>query len=76
MKTTIIEIDSELLFHFNRVAAVLGIAPAKYIESFLKELPANLGLDPVLFVANESLAGHTSLESSQRQPRCGLKPMR
>jgi hypothetical protein len=52
MKTTI-EIDSDLLVTFNRISAVLGIPAAQYIESYLKDLPANLGQDPVLHVADE-----------------------
>jgi hypothetical protein len=52
MKTTI-EIDSDLLVQFNRISDILGISPAKYVESYLKALPADLGLDPVLHVANE-----------------------
>jgi hypothetical protein len=54
MKTKVpIEIDSDLLVQFNRISAILGISPAEYVESYLKDLPANLGLDPVLYVANE-----------------------
>jgi hypothetical protein len=52
MKITI-DIDSSLLVQFNRVSAVLGVSPDRYIESYQKDLPANLGRDPVLFVANE-----------------------
>jgi hypothetical protein len=52
VKTTV-EIDSDLLVQFNRISAILGISPARYIESYLKDLPANLGQDPVLHVSNE-----------------------
>jgi hypothetical protein len=52
MKTPI-EIDSDLLVHFNRISAILGISPAKYIETYLKDLSADLGHDPALHVANE-----------------------
>jgi hypothetical protein len=48
-----IEIDSDLLVQFNRISAVLGISPARYIESYLKDLLASLGQDPALYVANE-----------------------
>jgi hypothetical protein len=48
-----IEIDSDLLVQFNRISAVLGISPARYIETYLKDLLASLGQDPALYVANE-----------------------
>jgi hypothetical protein len=51
---TSIEIDSDLLIQFNWISAILGISPARYIETYLKDLPpASLGQDPVLYVANE-----------------------
>src|ERR1700693_1208505 len=48
-----IEVDVRLLKPYERVAGILGVPVARYVESYLKALLDDLGLDPVQHVANE-----------------------
>ena len=48
-----LEVDVRLLKPYERVARILGVPVARYIESYLKALLDDLGLDPVQHVANE-----------------------
>jgi hypothetical protein len=48
-----LEIDRDLLAPYNRVAGILGISPARYIQSYLVALLNDLGSDPALHIASE-----------------------
>jgi len=56
MKTdlkTPLEVDRDLLAAYDRVAGILGILTARYVESYLKALLSDLGSDPIQHIANE-----------------------
>jgi hypothetical protein len=71
-----LEVDRELLLTYNKVARVLGVPMARYVESYLEALLNNLGSDLSNMSQMSCSINRTVRGSSLRRPPKSSKRLR